>query len=245
MFEDLKPHLIELRKRLIICVLSLVLTFIIAFNFNEIILAFMIEPLQEALNNSKLNSNFEGKITTHQVGGAFFVGLKVAFFASLLMSLPIILWQAWLFIAPGLYANEKRVLIPFVILSSLMFFLGTCFAYYIVAPFAFEFLLTFASNNFIPYINIEDYIGFFSKIIFAFGLGFELPILSIFLALIGLITDKSLKDFFKYALVIILIMSAILTPPDIMTQVLMAGPLILLYGISIIIVKLINPYKKS
>jgi len=193
--------------------------------------------------SSKASSNFWGSITTHQVGGAFFVALKVSFFAGLLFALPVILWQMWLFIAPGLYDNEKKMVLPFVIGGSVMFALGVLFAYYIVTPFGFQFLITFGSFLYTPLINIEDYVGFFTKILLGFGIAFELPVVAYFLGLLGLITDKTLIRFFKYAIVMIFILAALLTPPDVLTQVLMAAPLIILYGVSIIILKFVNPEK--
>jgi len=190
---------------------------------------------------SKAANNFWGSITTHQVGGAFFVALKVSFFAALLFALPIILWQLWLFVAPGLYENEKRMVVPFVVGGSVMFLLGVLFAYYIVTPFGFQFLITFGSFLYTPLINIEDYVGFFTKILLGFGIAFELPIVAAFLGILGLITDQTLIRFFKYAIVMIFILAALLTPPDVLTQVLMAAPLIILYGASILILRFINP----
>ena len=189
--------------------------------------------------------SFEGMITTHQVGGAFFVALKVSFFAGLLLALPVILWQIWQFIAPGLYENEKKMVLPFVIGGSVMFLVGVLFAYYVVTPFGFQFLITFGSFLYTPLINIEDYVGFFTKIMFGFGLAFELPVFAYFLALLGLVTDKTLINFFKYAIVIIFLIAALLTPPDVLTQLLMAAPLIMLYGISILIVRYVNPDKSD
>ncbi len=191
----------------------------------------------------KASSNFWGSITTHQVGGAFFVALKVSFFAGLLFALPVILWQMWLFIAPGLYDNEKKMVLPFVIGGSIMFAIGVLFAYYIVTPFGFQFLITFGSFLYTPLINIEDYVGFFTKILLGFGIAFELPVVAYFLGLLGLITDKTLIRFFKYAIVMIFILAALLTPPDVLTQVLMAAPLIILYGASILILRFVNPEK--
>ena len=201
--------------------------------------------LKESDNNATKASTFDGQITTHQVGGAFFVALKVSFFAGLLGALPFILYQLWLFISPGLYDNEKKMVTPFVIGGSFMFFVGVLFAYYVVTPFGFQFLITFGSFLYTPLINIEDYVGFFAKIMMGFGIAFELPVIAYFLAILGMITDKSLKDFFKYALIMIFILSAMLTPPDVLTQMLMAGPLILLYGLSIIIVKYVNPHEEE
>ncbi len=346
MFDDLRPHLVELRKRLGYSVLSFIIMFIFAFSFHEPILAWVTQPLNDALSqvNREIKSKEDGKweveqldqnttevkdllqeelnpaqtysaqaseaakklqnslelasqeaasqkeqklssllkdaaeaskevsqstaqltalladeetqtehkgvqitqggegiVTTHQIGGVFFVALKVSFFAALFGALPFILYQIWLFIAPGLYSNEKKMILPFVIGGSVMFFIGVFFAYYVVTPFGFQFLITFGAFLFTPLINIEDYVGFFAKIMLGFGLAFELPVFSYFLALLGLIDDRMMRDFFKYAVVIIFIVAALLTPPDVLTQLLMAGPLIILYGLSILIVRLVNP----
>jgi sec-independent protein translocase protein TatC len=159
------------------------------------------------------------------------------------MAMPFILYQLWLFVAPGLYSHEKKMVIPFVVGGSVMFLIGVLFAYYIVTPFGFQFLITFGSFLYTPLINIEDYVGFFTKIMMGFGIAFELPVFAYFLALLGLVTDRTLKDFFKYAVVIIFVLAALLTPPDILTQLLMAAPLVILYGISILIVAAVNPEK--
>jgi len=322
MFEELRPHLAELRKRLGLSVLSVFIAFVIAFVFHNHILAWITQPLNDALTevgriiesqdkatwtmqtqeqnitvkttsstaatlSQKLNAaskeakgklaqllkeaaqsakelttmlkemennssnglsphnTFNGQITTHQVGGAFFVALKVSFFAALLGAMPFILFQLWLFVAPGLYSHEKKMVIPFVVGGSIMFLIGVLFAYYIVTPFGFQFLITFGSFLYTPLINIEDYVGFFTKIMMGFGLAFELPVFAYFLALLGLVTDRTLIDFFKYAVVIIFVLAALLTPPDILTQLLMAAPLVLLYGLSILIVRMVNPEKKD
>ena len=244
MFEDLRPHLVELRKRLGLSVLSVFIAFIVAFTFHESILEWITAPLNHALAEvaSLSEKAANGMVTTHQVGGAFFVALKVSFFAGLLGALPFILYQLWLFIAPGLYNNEKKMVIPFVVGGSVMFFIGVLFAYYVVTPFGFQFLITFGSFLYTPLINIEDYVGFFTKIMMGFGIAFELPVFAYFLALLGLVTDKTLKDFFRYAILIIFVLAALLTPPDVLTQLLMAFPLILLYGVSILIVKAVNPH---
>lgn len=244
MFEELRPHLVELRKRLGLSVLSVFIAFIVAFTFHEQILEWITAPLNHALAQvaSLSKKAAEGMVTTHQVGGAFFVALKVSFFAGLLGALPFILYQIWLFIAPGLYSNEKRMILPFVVGGTIMFMVGILFAYYIVTPFGFQFLITFGSFLYTPLINIEDYVGFFTKIMMGFGLAFELPVFAYFLALLGLVTDKTLKDFFRYAIIIIFVVAALLTPPDVLTQLLMAAPLVMLYGVSILIVKMVNPY---
>jgi len=247
MFDELRPHLVELRKRLGLSVLSVFIAFIIAFVFHEIILEWITAPLNEALDQVAHLSKkaADGMVTTHQVGGAFFVALKVSFFAALLGALPFILYQLWLFISPGLYANEKKMVLPFVVGGTTMFLVGVLFAYYIVTPFGFQFLITFGSFLYTPLINIEDYVGFFTKIMMGFGIAFELPVFAYFLALLGLVTDQTLKDFFKYAVLIIFVVASLLTPPDVLTQLLMAAPLILLYGVSILIVRMVNPHVKE
>jgi len=243
MFDELRPHLVELRKRLAISAGSLIVMFFVMFFFHEPLLNWMVEPLNAALIEvgKKSVHAADGMVTTSQVGGAFFVALKVSFFAAILGALPIILSQIWAFIAPGLYANEKKMVIPFVLGGTVMFATGVLFAYYVVTPFGFDFLITFGSFKFTPLINIEDYVGFFTKIMFGFGLAFQLPVFAYFLALLGLVNDKQMMAFFKYAIVIIFIVAALLTPPDVLTQLLMAGPLVILYGLSIVIVKIVNP----
>ncbi|MCD4667479.1 MAG: twin-arginine translocase subunit TatC [Sulfurimonas sp.] len=243
MFDDLRPHLVELRKRLGIAIGSLIVMFFVMFYFHEPILTWMVAPLDTALIEvgKKSLHAADGMITTGQVGGAFFVALKVSFFAAIVGSLPIILSQIWMFVAPGLYANEKKMIIPFIVGGTTMFLVGVLFAYYVVTPFGFDFLITFGSFKFTPLINIEDYVGFFTKIMFGFGIAFELPIFAYFLALLGMIDDRQMVAFFKYAVIIIFVVAALLTPPDILTQLLMAGPLIILYGFSILIVKMVNP----
>lgn len=237
MFDDIRPHLIELRKRLMIIVGTLILFFAVSFYFHEILMAWVDAPLREVLAAYP-----ESKLISTQTGGTFFVAIKVSFFAALLFSIPILLWQVWLFVAPGLYANEKKTLLPFIFGGTTMFTIGVMFAYYIVVPYGFEFLIAFGySANYTALINIEDYVGFFTKIMFGFGLSFELPVFSYFLALLGLIDDRMMKDFFKYAVIIIFVVAALLTPPDILTQLLMAGPLVILYGFSILIVRMVNP----
>ncbi len=243
MFDEIRPHLIELRKRLGISVASLIVMFFVMFYFHEPILAWMVQPLNNALIEvGKVSVNAaNGMVTTSQVGGAFFVAIKVSFFAAIIGALPIILAQIWMFVAPGLYANEKKMIIPFIFGGTIMFLIGVLFSYYVVTPFGFDFLIAFGSFKFTPLINIEDYVGFFTKLMFGFGIAFELPIFAYFLAILGLVDDKQMRDFFKYAIVIIFIVAAILTPPDVLTQFLMAIPLTILYGMSILIVRIVNP----
>ncbi len=233
MFDDLRPHLIELRKRLGISVLTIIVFAFIAFGFNQQIIAFAKAPLMGIVDGDP----FIGGI------GIFFTALKISIFTGFLFALPVVFSQLWAFIAPGLYDNEKKYVIPFVTISTLMFLLGASFAYYVVIPLGFEFLWMFAGNlvNFLQ--TLDEYIGIFTKILFGFGVAFELPVILFFLGVLGLVNDRNLKDFFGYAVLIIFVFAALLTPPDVITQLLMAGPLILLYGLSIIIVRMVNPYE--
>ncbi len=238
MFEELKPHLFELRKRLAISVATVIVMFFVMFAFWQPLLDWMIAPLVEVLPKGST-------VIFTKVQEPFFTALKVAFFAGFIVSLPVIFWQLWLFVAPGLYENEKKMVIPFAIGATVMFVLGALFCYYVVIPFGYAFLINFGSQLFTALPSIGEYVSFFTKLMFGFGLAFELPTITFFLASIGLVTDETLKEFFKYALVIIFLLSALLTPPDVLTQFLMAGPMILLYGLSILIAHSVNPATKE
>ncbi len=238
MFEDLKPHIADLRKRLVISSITLIVMFFVCFAFYEPILNWMMVPVEAALPQ---NSH----MVAVEIQETFFTALKVAFFAGFIASLPVIFWQLWLFLAPGLYEHEKKLVIPFVFFGTLMFLVGASFAYYIVVPLGFDFLIAFGSTVVTVLPSIGKYVDFFTKLLFGFGIAFELPVITFFLAKIGLVDDRMLKDFFRYAIVIIFIVAAILTPPDVLSQLLMAAPLILLYGISIYIAKVFNPAPKE
>ena len=238
MFEELKPHIADLRKRLVISILTLIVMFFICFSFYEPILEWMMQPVKAVLPEGS-------KMVAIEIQETFFTALKVSFFSAFFLSLPVIFWQLWLFMAPGLYDHEKKLVFPFVFFATLMFVSGAAFAYYVVVPFGFEFLIAFGSTVVTILPSIGKYVGFFTKLLFGFGVSFELPVITFFLAKIGLVDDQMLKDFFKYAVVIIFIFSALLTPPDVITQFLMAGPLIILYGVSIYIAKVFNPSSKE
>lgn len=237
MLEDLKPHLVELRKRLAISLAVVFVMFFVSFGFWEVILKFMVTPLEEVLPKNS-------QVIFTAVQEPFFTALKVSFFTGVLISLPVIFWQLWLFIAPGLYDNEKKFIIPFVFFATLMFLIGAAFCYYVVVPFGFSFLINFGSQLFTALPSIGEYVSFFTKLVVGFGIAFELPVMTFFLATIGLVDGNTLVNFFRYAIIIIFIVSALLTPPDILTQFLMAGPLIVLYGVSILIAKAVNPAQK-
>lgn len=238
MFEDLKPHIADLRKRLVISSISIIAMFFICFSFYEPILEWMMVPVKHALPAGT-------SMIAVEIQETFFTAMKVAFFAGFILSLPVIFWQLWLFLAPGLYEHEKKLVIPFVFFATLMFLIGASFAYYIVVPIGFDFLIAFGNSvvNVLP--SIGKYVGFFTKLMIGFGIAFELPVITFFLAKIGLVTDETLKGFFRYAVVLIFIVAAILTPPDVISQILMALPLLFLYGVSIYIAKIFNPAQKE
>lgn len=238
MFEDLKPHIADLRKRLVVSSLTIIVMFFVCFAFYEPILEWMMLPVKDALPSGS-------NMVAVEIQETFFTAMKVAFFSAFIVSLPVIFWQMWLFLAPGLYEHEKKLVIPFVFFATLMFLIGGSFAYYIVIPVGFDFLVAFGSKVVTVLPSIGKYVGFFTKLMIGFGIAFELPVLTFFLAKIGLVDDKMLKNFFKYAVVLIFILAAILTPPDVISQVLMAAPLILLYGVSVYIAKIFNPAPKD
>ena len=238
MFEELKPHLAELRLRLGISLAVIFVMFFVCFSFWEIILNWMITPLNGVLPEGS-------HVIFTKVQEPFFTAIKVAFFTGLILSLPVVFWQFWLFVAPGLYEEEKRLVIPFVFFATLMFVLGAAFCYYIVVPLGFNFLINFGSTLFTALPSIGEYVGFFTKLLFGFGIAFELPVITFFFAKLGLIDDAALIGFFRYAIIIIFMVAALLTPPDVLTQFLMAGPLVVLYGISILVAKAVNPASKE
>jgi sec-independent protein translocase protein TatC len=238
MFDDLKPHIADLRKRLTISTITVVVMFFACFSFYEPILEWMMAPVKHALPAGT-------SMIAVEIQETFFTAMKVAFFGGFIISLPVIFWQLWLFLAPGLYDHEKKLVVPFVFFATLMFLLGAAFAYYIVVPIGFDFLIAFGNSVVSVLPSIGKYVGFFTKLLIGFGIAFELPVITFFLAKIGLVNDQMLKDFFRYAVVLIFIVAAVLTPPDVISQVLMAAPLLILYGVSIYIAKVFNPAQKE
>ena len=238
MFDDLKPHIADLRKRVVISSITVVIMFFACFSFYEPILEWMMAPVKHALPAGT-------SMIAVEIQETFFTAMKVAFFGGFIISLPVIFWQLWLFLAPGLYDHEKKLVVPFVFFATLMFLLGASFAYYIVVPVGFDFLIAFGNSVVSVLPSIGKYVGFFTKLLIGFGIAFELPVITFFLAKIGLVNDQMLKDFFRYAVVLIFIVAAVLTPPDVISQVLMAAPLLILYGVSIYIAKVFNPAQKE
>ncbi len=222
-------HLDELRKRLLVSVIAIAAGFVIALSFIAKIFEFIMRPLYAVLPRG---STF---IYT-EPAEVFMLYMKAAALVGLFLAAPLVLWQLWLFIAPGLYAHEKRYAIPFVVLSTVCFMAGALFSHYMVFPWTWKFFAGFSTDymQFTP--KVSPTFALYTKLLLAFGLVFQMPTLVYFLARMGVVTHRWLMRQFKFAVLIIFIAAAILTPgPDVVSQSLMAGPMVLLYLISIVI----------
>jgi len=228
--EDKLPftaHLEELRKRLIVCFIAIGVGFALSYGFKEKLFDILTRPLIAAMQEGD-------KLVYTGLPEAFFAYLKVAFLTGLMLAAPVILYEFWMFVAPGLYQKEKRLLLPFVFLSSFFFVGGALFGYFVVFPFGFQFFLSFSTETIRPLPSMKEYLSLASMMLLAFGLVFELPLLITLLSRMGLVSVAFLKKNRKYAVLLSFIIGAILTPPDVITQIMMAVPMIILYEISII-----------
>lgn len=229
--QPLLEHLIELRRRLLYCVAALVLTFFASFYFSKEIYGFLVHPLAAA---------GQDKIIFTQIFGAFFVQLKVAFFAAMMLSFPVIATQLWQFVAPGLYRKEKRALLPFLLATPVLFIAGAALAYFIAIPTALHFLLGYQGDlgnsgvhqEALP--EAEKYLDFVMQFLFAFGITFLLPVLLMLIERAGIVSYEQLKSAWRYAVVAAFAVAAVLTPPDVGSQLLLAIPLVGLYFLSLI-----------
>jgi len=240
-------HLTELRSRLLRSFLILLITFILCYLFSEEIYRFLVKPY----SNAVLESNLDRRLIFTALHEAFLTYLKVAFFAAFFISSPIFLTQLWKFIAPGLYKNEKQALLPYLIATPLLFLLGGMLVYYLIMPLAIKFFLSFesvADTNSIAIqleAKVNEYLSLIMRLIFAFGISFQLPIVLSLLARIGFLDSEYLKTRRKYVVVIIFAIAAVLTPPDPITQIGLALPLLILYELSIFTVRLIEKKKDA
>jgi sec-independent protein translocase protein TatC len=224
----LTAHLEELRTRIVRALGAIAAGGLVAWLAIERLVTFLLEPLKALRPGEPL-------IIGTGVTEAFFTKLKVAVIAGIFLASPIIFFQAWRFVAPGLYEREKRVALPFSIAASAFFIAGAAFCYWLVFPVAFKFFLDeFASIDIAAQIRVSEYLSFSSRMLLAFGVTFELPVVTFFLARLGVLTHRTLIAWWRYAIVVIFIVAAVLTPgPDVASQMLMAAPLLVLYVLSI------------
>ena len=225
----LLDHLIELRRRLLFSIAALVVAFAACFYFSEAIFAFLVQPLLRA---------GQGTLIYTEIFEAFFVQVKVAFFAAMMLAFPIIANQLWQFVAPGLYRQERRALLPFLLATPVLFITGAAMAYYVAVPMALHFLLGFdgvvggVKREALP--GVGNYLSFMMQFLFGFGLAFLLPVLLMLLERAGIVTRKQLIGARRYAIVAAFAIAAVLTPPDIGSQLLLAIPLVVLYELALI-----------
>ena len=235
-------HLAELRKRLIHSFVFLVFFFIGCYFFAEQLYAFLVEPYAHAVKDDGTNR----RLIFTALQETFLTYLKVSFFVAFFVTCPFILMQIWKFIAPGLYKHEKIAILPYLILTPILFFLGGMLVYYLIMPLAIKFFLSFESSGLSTSLPIQleakvnEYLSLVMKLIFAFGISFQLPVILSLLARVGLIDSQFLKTRRKYVVVIIFAAAALLTPPDPITQIGLAVPLLILYELSIFSVRFIE-----
>jgi sec-independent protein translocase protein TatC len=234
----LTAHLEELRKRLIYSFLAIGVAFGICYAFIREIVEFLMAPLVHVLPKGS-------SLVFTAVPEAFFTYLKAAFLAGIFFASPFVLYQIWAFVSPGLYEREKKHVLPYLFISTSFFLIGAIFCYYIFFPVIFRFFLSFASEEIRPLPAIKEYLTFTIKLLLAFGLLFQWPALVFFLARMGVITGKVLAQNRKYAILAIFVAAAILTPPDLISQLFLAGPLLVMYEGSIWMAKLISRKKKE
>ncbi len=238
-------HLEELRWRLWRSILAILVAAVVSYLIHDILYAFLTAPLYETL----AKHNLDTAVKFRTIQGPFMFHMKVALIGGIFFGLPFLLYQLWQFVAPGLYRREKKVVLPFVTLSTLFFVGGASFCYYWVIPFGFDFFLDFAvtegPHKLLPEINIEDYLDMVMKMLLAFGGVFEMPLISAFLAGVGVLTHRGMLKVWRYAVVVIFVIAAVLTPPDWISQVMMAIPLLLLYGLSIGVTYLITTRREK
>jgi sec-independent protein translocase protein TatC len=239
----LLEHLAELRRRLIWSAGTFLVAFIICYHFAPRIYEFLAAPLAHALEAR----GEKPQLIYTALYEAFFTYVKVAVFAAAFVSFPVLAAQLWMFVAPGLYKREKRAMLPFLIVTPILFFMGGALAYYVFFPVAWRFFLSFQNTGTGSDVQIalmakvSDYLNVVMKLIFAFGLSFELPVLLTLLGRVGIVSSASLKKYRRYAYVGCFILAAVMAPPDVPSQCLMAGLLVFLFEISLFAVKMVEP----
>jgi sec-independent protein translocase protein TatC len=223
----LTGHLIELRKRLVHAAIAIAAGFALTYTYVDTLMRWFTAPLVAALPKGQQRLIFTGPAE------AFMVQLKVALIAAVILVLPYLFWQLWLFIAPGLYKKEQQAALPVVAAACILFACGFAFAYFVVFPVCFGFFTGFATDYLSPMFSIKEYLAFGLRLLLMFGLVFELPLVSYILSRIGIINHRLLSKYRRHAIVAIFVVAAVFTPPDVFSQLMMAAPLLVLYEISI------------
>jgi sec-independent protein translocase protein TatC len=236
--QSFLSHLIELRQRLVRAAIAIVIVFAALTPFMKDIFDLMSKPMMAALPDG-------AKLLATGVITPFMVPLKVTLFAAFLIALPYVLWQAWAFVAPGLYRHEKKLAAPLIFSSCMMFFLGMAYCYYVVFGFVFKFIAGFAPTSVSVSPDIEAYFGFVLGMFMAFGLTFEVPIIVVLLVRFGIASTEKLRQLRPYVIVGAFIIAAIFTPPDVVSQLLLAIPLCVLYEIGILLARFVEKPKPA
>ncbi|MBI5888122.1 MAG: twin-arginine translocase subunit TatC [Deltaproteobacteria bacterium] len=222
-------HIIELRRRLTHAAIAVAIGFGAAYYYSDVIYVFLAKPAMQGLPKGQEYLVFTGIVEP------FFIYFKIGFVGGVVLASPVIMYEIWAFAAPGLLEKEKRWFAGICLSSAVLFLAGVVFAFYLVFPFGFKYLLSFANDGLRPMISMSDYFSLVTKLLLAFGVTFQLPLGMLVLARMGVVTARRFASWWRYAIIIIFIAAAILTPtPDIFNQLLMAGPLIILYGIGVL-----------
>lgn len=241
-------HLLELRKRLMLCFGALALMTMICYFFRDHILSVLIQPLNDAM---AMDTESTHRLIYTSMTEAFFTALKISFLTALFLTLPVILIQVWKFVAPGLYKREQGAFLPFLVATPVLFILGGLLVYFLIMPMAWQFFLGFQTSGEETALPIQlearigDYLSLIISLIFAFGLCFQLPVLLLLLARAGFVKADFLAERRKYAIVIAFVIGAVMTPPDVISQTMLALPIILLYEISIILIRRMEKKKDA
>jgi sec-independent protein translocase protein TatC len=239
MKDDKQPfmaHLEELRKRLVVCAIAIGIGFIFSYIFSKSLFSLLVMPLKKVLppDSSLIFTNLPEM---------FIAYIKVALISGTILALPVIFHEVWMFMVPALYKKERKYLIPFIVVSSVLFLGGALFGYFVVFPYGFKFFIGLATEDIQALPSVKQYFSFSIRLLLAFGVVFELPVVVFFLTKIGIVNPELMKKNRKFAILGSFAVSAILTPPDVATQVMMALPIIILYEISIVVSK--GAHKKS